>query len=97
VTARWVADTVGIERPTAHRRLKELHEDREVERELSPRAVIWWISEDELVGEGSLLVVTVKGMNVSIRVTFADKKLDFCDGGKGRWNIDDQIHKTISI
>ncbi|WP_227379728.1 hypothetical protein [Haladaptatus halobius] len=41
VTARWVADTLGIERPSAHRRFEELYEDREVERgKLSPRAVI---------------------------------------------------------
>ncbi len=32
VTARWVADTLGIERPIAHRRLEESHENGEVER-----------------------------------------------------------------
>jgi predicted HTH transcriptional regulator len=48
VTARWVADTLKIERPSAHRRLEELHEDGEVERgSLSPRVVIWWIPENE--------------------------------------------------
>ncbi len=47
VTARWVADTLDIERPSAHRRLEALHEDGEVERgKLSPRVVIWWISEE---------------------------------------------------
>ncbi len=41
VTARWVADTLKIERPSAHRQLEELHEDEEVERgKLSPRVVI---------------------------------------------------------
>ncbi|WP_227379970.1 MarR family transcriptional regulator [Haladaptatus halobius] len=48
VTARWVADTVEMERPSAHRRLEVLHEDGEVERgKLSPRVVIWWIPENE--------------------------------------------------
>ncbi|WP_227777186.1 hypothetical protein [Haladaptatus pallidirubidus] len=47
VTARWVADTVEIERPSAHRRLEELQENGEVERgKLSPRVVIWWIPEE---------------------------------------------------
>ncbi len=47
VTARWVADTLEIERPSAHRRLEALHEDGEVERgKLSPRVVIWWIPEE---------------------------------------------------
>ncbi|WP_227378276.1 MarR family transcriptional regulator [Haladaptatus halobius] len=32
VTAQWVADTLGIERPSAHRRLEELHKDGVVER-----------------------------------------------------------------
>lgn len=46
VTARWVADTLGIERPSAHRRFEELHEEGEVEwGKLSPRVVIWWIAE----------------------------------------------------
>ncbi|WP_390185330.1 hypothetical protein [Haladaptatus pallidirubidus] len=44
VTARWVADVLEIERPSAHRRLEELHEGGEVERgKLSPRVVIWWL------------------------------------------------------
>lgn len=44
VTARWVADTLEIERSSAHRRLEELHEDGKVGRgKLSPRVVIWWI------------------------------------------------------
>ncbi|WP_227356137.1 MarR family transcriptional regulator [Haladaptatus salinisoli] len=48
VTARWVADTLDIERPSAHRRLEELHENGGVERgKLSPRVVIWWIPEKE--------------------------------------------------
>nr|WP_255767732.1 hypothetical protein [Haladaptatus halobius] len=48
VTARWVADTLEIERPSAHRRLEALLEDGEVERgKLSPRVVIWWIPENE--------------------------------------------------
>jgi predicted HTH transcriptional regulator len=47
VTARWVADTLKIERPSAHRRLEELHEDGRIERgKLSPRVVIWWISSE---------------------------------------------------
>ncbi|GAA0260650.1 hypothetical protein ACFFQF_23670 [Haladaptatus pallidirubidus] len=47
VTARWVADTLEIERPSAHRRLEVLHEDGVVERgKLSPRVVIWWVSEE---------------------------------------------------
>ncbi|WP_227357313.1 MarR family transcriptional regulator [Haladaptatus salinisoli] len=47
VTARWVADTLGIERPSAHRRLEELHEKGEVERgKLRPRVVIWWTPEE---------------------------------------------------
>jgi hypothetical protein len=47
VTARWVADTFAIERPSAYRRLEELCEDGEVERgKLSPRVVIWWIPEE---------------------------------------------------
>ncbi|WP_227377834.1 MarR family transcriptional regulator [Haladaptatus halobius] len=47
VTARWVADTLGIERPSAHRRLEKLHEDGEVKRgKLSPRVVIWWIPNE---------------------------------------------------
>ncbi|WP_255767555.1 hypothetical protein [Haladaptatus halobius] len=47
VTARWVADTLGIERPSAHRRLEELHEDGRVERgKFSSRVVIWWIPEE---------------------------------------------------
>jgi hypothetical protein len=33
VTAWWVADTLGIERPSAHRRLEELHEDVEFRRD----------------------------------------------------------------
>ncbi|MFB9808590.1 hypothetical protein ACFFQF_27130 [Haladaptatus pallidirubidus] len=46
VTARWVADTLKIERPSAHRRLEELHENGEIKRgKLSPRVVIWWLSE----------------------------------------------------
>ncbi len=48
MTARWVADTVAMERRPVHRRLEELHEDGEVERgKLSPRVVIWWVSENE--------------------------------------------------
>ncbi|WP_227377135.1 hypothetical protein [Haladaptatus halobius] len=48
VTARWMADTLEIERPTAHRRLEGLQEDGAVERgKLSPRVVIWWIPEKE--------------------------------------------------
>ncbi|MFB9809475.1 hypothetical protein ACFFQF_32375 [Haladaptatus pallidirubidus] len=40
-TARWVADTLAIERPSAHRRREELYEEGEVERgKLSPRVVI---------------------------------------------------------
>jgi predicted HTH transcriptional regulator len=47
VTARWVADTLDIKRPTAHRRLEGLHEDDVIERgKLSPRVVIWWILEE---------------------------------------------------
>lgn len=47
VTARWVADTLDIKRPSAHRRLEALHEDGEVERgKLSPRVVIWWIPRE---------------------------------------------------
>jgi predicted HTH transcriptional regulator len=47
VTARWVADSLKIERPSAHRRLEELHESGEVKRgKLSPRVVIWWIPEE---------------------------------------------------
>jgi predicted ArsR family transcriptional regulator len=47
VAARWVADTLGIERPSAHRRLERLYEDGKVERgKLSPRVVIWWIPEE---------------------------------------------------
>jgi DNA-binding IclR family transcriptional regulator len=46
VTARWVADTLGIEWPSAHRRLDELHEQGELARgKLGPRVVIWWIPE----------------------------------------------------
>jgi predicted HTH transcriptional regulator len=48
VTARWVADTVGMERRPVHQRLEELHERGELERgKLSPRVVIWWIPEEE--------------------------------------------------
>ncbi|WP_227355997.1 hypothetical protein [Haladaptatus salinisoli] len=47
VIARWVADTLEIERPSAHRRLEWLYEDGEVERgKLSPRVVIWWIPRE---------------------------------------------------
>ncbi|MFB9807350.1 hypothetical protein ACFFQF_19915 [Haladaptatus pallidirubidus] len=43
-----MADTLGIERPSAHRRLEALHEDGEVEHgKLSPRVVIWWIPEEQ--------------------------------------------------
>ena len=46
VTARWVADTVEMERRPVHQRLEELHEHGELERgKLSPRVVIWWIPE----------------------------------------------------
>jgi hypothetical protein len=42
-----VADTFGIERPSAHRRLEELHKQGELERgKLSPRVVIWWIPKE---------------------------------------------------
>lgn len=48
VTARWVADTVGIERTSAHRRLESLVEDSEVKRgKLSPRVVIWWVTDEQ--------------------------------------------------
>ncbi|SIR98877.1 hypothetical protein SAMN05421858_5021 [Haladaptatus litoreus] len=48
VTARWVADTVEMERRPVHQRLEELHERGELERgKLSPRVVIWWISEEQ--------------------------------------------------
>ncbi|WP_049972637.1 hypothetical protein [Haladaptatus cibarius] len=47
VTARWVADTVEMERRPVHQRLKDLHEMDELERgKLSPRVVIWWISRE---------------------------------------------------
>jgi predicted HTH transcriptional regulator len=47
VTARWVADTLEIERPSAHRRLAALYENGVVDRgKLSPRVVIWWIPEE---------------------------------------------------
>jgi len=46
VTARWVADTVAMERRPVHQRLEELHERGKLERgKLSPRVVIWWIPE----------------------------------------------------
>lgn len=46
VTARWVADTVGMKRRPVHQRLEELHERGEVERgNLSRRVVIWWLPE----------------------------------------------------
>ncbi|SIR96668.1 hypothetical protein SAMN05421858_4819 [Haladaptatus litoreus] len=49
VTARWVADTVGMERRPVHQRLEELHEQGKLERgKLSPRVVIWWIPEEWL-------------------------------------------------
>jgi DNA-binding Lrp family transcriptional regulator len=48
VTARWVADTVGMERRPVHQRLDELHERGELKRgKLSPRVVIWWLPEKE--------------------------------------------------
>ena len=48
VTARWMADTVEMERRPVHQRLKELDEQGELERgKLSPRVVIWWIPEEE--------------------------------------------------
>lgn len=48
VTARWVADTVEMERRPVHQRLEELHERGELGRgKLSPRVVIWWISEEQ--------------------------------------------------
>jgi hypothetical protein len=41
VTTRLVADTLEIERPSAHRRLEALHEDERVERgKLGPLVVI---------------------------------------------------------
>ena len=41
VTARWVADTVEMERRPVHQRLEELHERGALERgKLSPRVVI---------------------------------------------------------
>lgn len=47
VAARWVADTVEMERRPVHQRLEELHEQGELERgKLSPRVVIWWVSEE---------------------------------------------------
>ncbi|WP_227379595.1 hypothetical protein [Haladaptatus halobius] len=48
VTAPWVADTLAIERTSVHRRLEMLEEDGEVKRgKLSPRVVIWWISDEQ--------------------------------------------------
>ena len=48
VTARWVADTVEMERRPVHQRLEGLHEQGELERgKLSPRVVIWWIPKEE--------------------------------------------------
>lgn len=42
IIARWVTDTLEIERSTAYRQLEELHEDGEVEREkLSLQVGIW--------------------------------------------------------
>ncbi len=42
MTVRLVADMLGIERPSAHRRYDELHEWGVLERgKLSPRVVIW--------------------------------------------------------
>jgi DNA-binding Lrp family transcriptional regulator len=48
VTARWVADTVGMERRPVHQRLEELHEQGGLARgKLSPRVGIWWIPDKE--------------------------------------------------
>jgi predicted HTH transcriptional regulator len=48
VTARWVADTVEMERRPVHQRLEKLKERGGLERgKLSPRVVIWWIPEGE--------------------------------------------------
>jgi len=42
VTARWVAETVGMKRQSVHQRLEELHERGALEREkLSSWVVIW--------------------------------------------------------
>lgn len=48
VTARWVADTVGMKRRPVLQRLEELHEQGTLERgKLSPRVVIWWVSAEQ--------------------------------------------------
>jgi hypothetical protein len=51
VTARWVTDTVEMQRRPVHQRIEELHERGELERgKLSPRVVIWWIPEGKWCG-----------------------------------------------
>lgn len=46
-TERSLADTVAMERRPVHQRLEELHERGALEQgKLSPRVVIWWISEE---------------------------------------------------
>jgi hypothetical protein len=46
VTARWVADTVGMERRPAHQWYEGLYKWGKLEvGKLSPRMVVWWIAK----------------------------------------------------
>ncbi len=67
VTARWVADTVGMERRPVHQRLEELHEKGELERgKLSPQMVTM-IKDSVLAGSGALWWKFIRSGNHSYR------------------------------
>lgn len=52
-TAGEVADTFGIDRSTAYRRLSRLAEDGQLEKvSLGSRTVVWWYTRDTVSPEG---------------------------------------------
>lgn len=46
VTAKEIANVVGMTRQGAHRRLDQLHEDGKVKKYKPGRGAIWWVDED---------------------------------------------------
>ena len=48
LTASEIAETLGISRRTALRKLETLEENGQVQRkDVGARAVVWWIAEDQ--------------------------------------------------
>lgn len=46
VTAKEIANVIGMSRQGAHRRLDQLHSDGKVKKYKPGRGAIWWVDDD---------------------------------------------------